>query len=235
YQAPWHYLWYSIVAILYGAVLVFFVGFMGSLMVYLGKWGVTQTPFIDATNRDPSYLFVYAPQSFNWRTLLLEGAKVKDGPLVVQHGAIDPAAYNLYTQPWDDTAKRGMHWWNYVGAWLVTVWLGLIFLLVVGFGYSYFWSASTIIYLLMRRRVDDTELDEVYLEEDEGEEMPRAPVTPTPATATTGGNVPLTMVEPPTLKTPPPPPPSPPPAPAVVASPKVESLPPAGGDGNPPA
>src|SRR5207253_8447687 len=38
YQCPWHYLWYSLVAIAYGAVLVFFVGFMGSLMVYLGQW-----------------------------------------------------------------------------------------------------------------------------------------------------------------------------------------------------
>ena len=41
------------------------------------------------------------------------------------------------------------------------------FLLVVGFGYSYFWSASTIVYILMRRYVDDTEMDEVYLEDDE--------------------------------------------------------------------
>ena len=31
---------------LYGAVVVFFVGFMGSLTVYLAKWGVSQTPAI---------------------------------------------------------------------------------------------------------------------------------------------------------------------------------------------
>jgi hypothetical protein len=37
YQAIWHYLWYWGVAIVYGAALIFFVGFMGSLVVYMGK------------------------------------------------------------------------------------------------------------------------------------------------------------------------------------------------------
>src|SRR5207244_212129 len=78
YQRPWHYLWYCIVALLYGAAIVFFVGFMGSLMVYLGKVGVSETPFSGPKhlNRDPSYLFVYAPTSFGWRPLLLQGATV---------------------------------------------------------------------------------------------------------------------------------------------------------------
>ena len=44
YQKPWHFIWYSLVAVAYGAVVVFFVGFMGSLTVYLAKWGVSQTP-----------------------------------------------------------------------------------------------------------------------------------------------------------------------------------------------
>ena len=39
---------------------------------------------------------------------------------------------------------------------------------MIGFGYSYFWTAATIIYFLMRQKVDDTDLDEVYLEEDHG-------------------------------------------------------------------
>src|SRR5262249_20033217 len=45
YQSPWSYAWYSLVALAYGAVVIFFVGFMGSLIVYLGEWGVSQTPF----------------------------------------------------------------------------------------------------------------------------------------------------------------------------------------------
>lgn len=203
YQRPWNYIWYSLVAVGYGAVVVFFIGFMGSLIVYLGKWGVSQTPFIESADRDPSFLFVYAPTSFGWQKLLLEGAAV-DGQPIVKDGAVQSKTLAQYT----DTFR----WYNYAGAGLVTAWLYLFFLLVLGFGYSYFWSASTIIYLLMRRKVDDTDMDEVYLEEDEAEESYSAASTvaasPPPSPPPTPGTS-LHMVEAPTLRTVPPPQPAP--------------------------
>jgi hypothetical protein len=130
-------------------------------------------------NRDPSYLFIWAPTSFGWRALLLQGSPV---------AAVNEPAVTL------------THWWNYVGPFCIAVWLGLVFLMIVGFGYSFFWSASTIIYLMMRRKVDDTELDEVYLEEEEPEESYTPPATPSstpsqPASTTSG----LQIVEPPSL------------------------------------
>jgi hypothetical protein len=190
---------------------VFFVVFMGSLMVYLGKWAVSQTPFVKVTGRDPSFLFVYAPTSFHWRDLLLEG-----GPAASASGVITPEAYAEYYN-----SLRG---WNQAGAFLVSIWVYLLFLMVLGFAYSYFWTAGTIIYLLMRRVVDDTEVDEVYLEEDESESPYSAPLPEVPEPAPAGGPS-LTMVEPPSLKTPPPPAPQPPP----VESTRVDQ-----GDGNPP-
>lgn len=220
YQRPWHYLWYSLVAIAYGAVLVFFIGFMGSLMVYLAKWGVSETPGSTMANREPSYLFVYAPTSFGWRTLLLEGATVQ-GLKVVDNGQIQQNVYEDYFGNPEESRDR-LHYWNKVGAFLVALWLGLVFLLMLGFGYSYFWSASTIIYLLMRRHVDAAEMDEVYLEEDEqegpygGHFVPPAP--PAPAAAIKGPS-PMTMVEPPTLRTPPP-------AAPVASTPPSEPAPP---------
>ena len=51
YQRPWHFIWYFVVALVYGAVIVFFIGFMGSLTIYLAKWGVTQTPGIGYVGR----------------------------------------------------------------------------------------------------------------------------------------------------------------------------------------
>jgi len=42
-------------------------------------------------------------------------------------------------------------------------------MLAVGFLYSYFWTASTCIYLLLRRDADATEMDEVFLEDDDVE------------------------------------------------------------------
>jgi hypothetical protein len=48
---------------------------------------------------------------------------------------------------------------------------------MLGFAYSLFWSASTIIYFLLRKAVDETDLDEVYMEEEQDELFPR-PVSP---------------------------------------------------------
>jgi hypothetical protein len=222
FGAPWHYIFYSAVALVYGAVLVFFVWFMGSAAVYFAKWGVQQTPWIQTVNRDPSYLGAYAPTSFEWRSMLLEGAKGGDQMVVDDQGRINPDAYKVFNSETDYEGPNRLKWYNKFAAFVVMLWLWLFFLLILGFGYSYFWSSGTIIYLLMRRKVDDTEMDEVYLEEEEPESpysagsiLPETkPASPAPQPAG------VTMVEAPTLRTPPKEEPAVPPPPS--------------GDGNPP-
>ena len=54
-----------------------------------------------------------------------------------------------------------------LGGALSAIWLYLAFFLLLGFVYSYFWSASTMMYFLLRKDVDATDYDEVFLEEDE--------------------------------------------------------------------
>jgi hypothetical protein len=174
-QSPWNYIWYSIVAVIYGAVLVFFVGFMGSMVIYLTKWSVSQTPGTEYfASRRVDNLFIFAPTSFGWRDLLIG----------VEPGA-DPEARV-------EALRSNFYSWNYFSAAFVSLWITLIFLLVIGFAYSYYFTAFTQIYYLMRRKVDDVELDEVYLEEDEPEE-PHLPPAP-PATAPPGGTT-LPIVE----------------------------------------
>ncbi len=56
-----------------------------------------------------------------------------------------------------------------VGRLIDVIWIGCVKLLAVGFIFSYFWTASTAIYLLLRRDVDATEMDEVFLDEDASE------------------------------------------------------------------
>ncbi len=58
---------------------------------------------------------------------------------------------------------------GWLGAKLILFWFGCIKLLAVGYLYSYFWTASTAIYFLLRRDADATEMDEVFVEEDEEE------------------------------------------------------------------
>jgi hypothetical protein len=189
FQRPWQYLWYGLVMIAYGAVVVFFIGFMGSFVIYLSKWGVAKPTGIDYVGRNPSFLFIYSPTSFGWRNLLLQDATTVDGqPVVGAGGEIIQDNFTAY--------KSQLMWWNYLGAALVTIWVCVLFLLVLGFGYSFFWSTMTISYMLLRKSVDTAEMEEVYLEE-EDQEGYSGPLAPAPA-AKPGTQ----MVEAPTLKTP---------------------------------
>jgi hypothetical protein len=236
YQAPWHYLWYGFVATVYGMAVVFFVGFMASLLVFLGKWGVGMTPGIRSakaeSDREPSYLFMGAPTSFGWRDLLIHNSQFTVAKRDVSPNGV-PIVHYEFKREYQDS----MHWYNYTGTVLVSIWVGAFFLLVVGFGYSYFWSAATIIYFLMRRQVDDTDLDEVHLEEDEAlDPFARPPATaaaPAPGQPRSD-KVSLAMVEPPALRTgittaTPPPPTAPfappPPAAAPPVAPPALSTP----------
>jgi hypothetical protein len=229
YQAPWHYLWYTLVALVYGAVLIFFVGLMGSLMVYMSKWAVTLAPTTDS--REPSYLFQWAPTSYGWRDLLL----YKSPNSEIQE-VIDSRGNVVSERAFSTKKENEPNWHNYVGTFFVTIWLYLLFLLVIGFGYSYFWTASTIIYLLMRKKVDETELDEIHLEEEPEQPFPAPAVQPpAPSEAIKPHTTPVTMVESPTLRSavvatpnapaPHTPEPSPPPASAPVASAEPAPLP----------
>ena len=59
---------------------------------------------------------------------------------------------------------------GWLGELLICTWSDCVRLLAVGYLYSYFWVAASGVYLLLRRDVDDTELDEVYLDDYESEE-----------------------------------------------------------------
>ncbi len=59
---------------------------------------------------------------------------------------------------------------EFAGYWLIGLFSNCVKLLAVGYLFSYFWSASAAIYLLLRRDVDATEMEEVYLDADGDEE-----------------------------------------------------------------
>jgi hypothetical protein len=234
YQAPWQYIWYWFVTVLYGAAVTFFVLFFASLMVYVGKWAVGLPASAVWSERKPEYLFIYAPESFGWKELLL-----KDSPYEVKHVpeysvAGRPAEVFVPTSPERDASNRSEYYvYNTFGARLVAFWLGLVFLMMLGFSYSFFWSAATVIYFQLRRKIDEAEPDEVFMEEEESE-APLAPpkiapgTTPVPPTPASGTSLPV--ISPPVV--PPPPPPLPI---AGESSPSVPFPSPPSGNGERPA
>ena len=59
---------------------------------------------------------------------------------------------------------------------MIHFWAGCVKLLAVGYLFSYFWTASTAVYFLLRRDVDHTEMDEVFLDADQSEPSPELPI-----------------------------------------------------------
>jgi hypothetical protein len=53
------------------------------------------------------------------------------------------------------------------GAAIILFWTNCLNLLAYGFIFSYFWTSTTTIYFLLRRLVDATELDEVFMPGDQ--------------------------------------------------------------------
>ncbi len=220
FQAPWSYLWYWFVALVYGAAVSFIVILIGCVMVGLGKSAVGIPASATFESRKPDYLFVYAPESLGWKELLLRGT-----PAEVTYTGRKPTLEELAkaeeearkeskkveevkwgyqpARPAEDKAFRDdMDWAKQTGAALAWFWMTLVFLLMIGFTYSYFWTASTMIYLLMRKKVDDVEIDEVYIEDVPPTPIP--PAAPTPPTTAPSGGTSLPMVPPPPVTTTPP-------------------------------
>jgi hypothetical protein len=229
YESPWSYIWYSLVALLYGAVVVFFVVFMTSLMAYMGKWGVAQTPWTQAANRSPEYLFIYTPTSFGWRELMLQGSPAAGeqnpnygSPMPGEPTKIDMRPFIPKDQAAAAKYMDSYHTWEYMGAGMVGFWMTLLFMLMLGFSYSYFWTAASMIYLLMRKKVDEVEVDEIYTEDEDLEEPVAPPKLSTPPAATAPSSV---LVDAPTLRAPPAAPSAPPPAAPPPPTPPTSEAP----------
>ena len=68
-----------------------------------------------------------------------------------------------------------------VASGIITLWYGLLFLFARAFALSFFWSASTVIYFVLRRADDATHFDEVWLDDvaEEDDLLPLAGVAST--------------------------------------------------------
>jgi hypothetical protein len=134
FSRPWHYLWFAVVVLAYGAFVITFIYSVASLVAYLAAAGIASSLGTSGAGG----LLLGAPESVGGPGLLTGSAS---GPLTM--GSM------------------------FAGAWLQGVGL-----LVSGFVASYFWTASTVIYLLLRQVDDATDFHEVSMpDEKETDEL----------------------------------------------------------------
>lgn len=167
---PWRSLLYGLVAVVYGSVCWLFLRVFVWLMMLITHWFVGFG--MNIARRGPGDAL--GKLDAMWPT---------------------PQFGRLY-QAGNDAVLQGAEGF---GAWMISLWVLLLIALFYAFLLSFYFSGSTVIYFLLRREVDDTDPEEVFIEELDEDEPPSTltePIAPSPAPSSLS-----TAVEPPTPST----------------------------------
>lgn len=167
FARPWRYILYVALATVYGAICYTFV----RLFAYLA---------MGATHLFVARGFFGGGLGWNKAPELADSATKMD---------------LLWTRPtFDNLAGKmnfaAMNWHETTASFLLHIWVYLLVGLLTAFVLSFLVSSQTVIYYLLRRKVDATDFDDVYIEEtEEGEEAlagGEAPAAPSAETAGEG-------------------------------------------------
>ena len=134
YALPWRLAFYTVVAVVYGAITYLFVRLFIFLMLTLAHKFVGMGVFVHA---DSTALL--------WTTMW-------PSPATAARLSYDIDFLTL---------SSGQS----LGAFLISFWVNLVIAILGAFAISFYFSANTIIYYLMRQEADTTALDDVYLEQ----------------------------------------------------------------------
>ena len=143
YARPWRMVFYSLVALIYGVLCYLFVRFFAFLVLKLTHMSVAAGIFRPGAG---SYGLMDKFTSM-WPAPELFG--------------------RLHSFDW--AACQGAQTF---GAFVIGLWVYVIVGFVAAFLVSFFFSANTVIYYLLRNKVDSTDMDDVYVEEEPEEETP---------------------------------------------------------------
>jgi hypothetical protein len=173
FSKPWKALFYALIAFVYGALCYLFIRIFALLVLK------------------------------STRTFISAGTDMftdRAGTGSVDASKLEAMWSNpTFEHLWRPPSPLGMQNFEAFGAWFITLWVALVIAALVGFVISFFYSASTIIYFLLRRDVDATDLDDVYVEEEESE------LESTGVTAPAGPGPAAPPASPPDTAPPPPP------------------------------
>lgn len=147
---PFRAIWYGLVALVYGVVTYLFVRLFAFLALRLTHCFVKWGVFTGGERLDPSA----DKLDVLWATPQFDSLF---GP------------FNWYA----------MSGWEKVGSSILHIWIYLVAAGVAAYLLTFFASSTTVIYLLLRKKVDATDLDDVYVEEPE-EEIEAAPAEEAP-------------------------------------------------------
>jgi hypothetical protein len=155
---PWRFIFYNIVAKVYGGVCILFVvGFVAAMLClafYAVDYG--SSGHLTGVNGESGGVL---PIIGGWM-----GDGVKDTVASMPSPSFCPVRC-LTSMFFGGTASG--EWYDVASAWVIAIVLGIIGALVVSYVVSLLISLQATIYLLLRKAVDSADMTEVYREEDE--------------------------------------------------------------------
>ncbi len=152
-QRPWRAAFFGLVSLFYGAICLVFVKFFARLLLWFTHLGLS----------------VFG----NYGHVTAEGP---DGATQEIAGKLDglwqgPKLFGA-TPFWGDFGGHDLTGMSAFGQWVLWIWVMIVVGFVGAFAVNFFFSSCTLIYGLLRREVDATDIDDIYLEEPEEDEMP---------------------------------------------------------------
>jgi hypothetical protein len=169
FARPWRTLFYSAVALAYGALTYLFVRLFIAVMLMLAHGSIGW--FLGKNHQ----------ANHQW-----DGVPVAN--VAGAHQAYDTSK-SIWPAPRYDALTYDVPFGNLnvsqdIAASLIAFWVYLTISLLGAYLISFYLSANTIIYYLLRREVDATDLDDVYVEQADEDFSDASVESPTPSSAT---------------------------------------------------
>lgn len=177
YSRPWHYLGYQAVSAVYGYVCIAFVILFAIAMCHLGiatggagfelcgAWGPGEFKAVSDSSWNLILSDTHDVQGYSW-----DPREILAGPH--PYGRLQALA-NAIVRPGDGPSDTlSLTHGHSIALFLMTLWLVVTLGLALGYVISYFISQQTMIYYVLRKKVDGIEMNEVF---EETEEEPPSP------------------------------------------------------------
>lgn len=188
YSRPWHYIWYQLASSVYGYICIGFVILFAITMCHLGIEAGAQGFEVSGMVRKDEF---HKVANNSWALILSEEHQGCDryrwDPLSVlsgphPYGRLQNLANHVVGVDYKDRSlspdKQTTH---HAASFLVTFWLAITLGLALGYVVSFFISQQTMIYYILRKKVDGIEMNEVFEESEEEAKPAEAPKAASPA------------------------------------------------------
>jgi hypothetical protein len=189
YSRPWHYVWYQLVSSAYGYVCIGFVILFAIAMCHLGiSAGAEGFELSGAWSKgefhkvaNDAWALILSPEHKSCGQYEWDPLSLAKGPH--PYGRLQNLANHLVGVDYENrgVAKDSHH----IASFLITFWLAITLGLALGYVVSFFISQQTMIYYILRKKVDGIEMNEVFEESEEEAKPAEAPKPAAPAASPT--------------------------------------------------